>query len=146
MSDTILVPIDFQEASMEALKLARSIAPRLDLKLLLLHVFHQAPAAYAALDPSMFQGLPADFVAAAKSGLANIAAGSEGVGTLLRDGDPASEILDVVREHRPSFVVMGTHGRKGLDRLLLGSVAEHLVRECPVPVITVRVPPREAKR
>lgn len=52
-------------------------------------------------------------------------------------GDPAEEILRYIRSADIDMVVIGTHGRKGLDRILFGSVAERVVREAPVPVLTV---------
>lgn len=51
-------------------------------------------------------------------------------------GDTGDTILAYAREHDIDLVVMGTHGRSGLDRLLVGSVAEHVVRNAPVPVVT----------
>jgi nucleotide-binding universal stress UspA family protein len=56
----------------------------------------------------------------------------------LLEGSPAAEIVDFAGDHG-DVVVMGTHGRGGLNRLLLGSVAERVVRRCPRPVLTVRV-------
>ena len=55
-----------------------------------------------------------------------------------RWGDPANGVLEAARELRPDLIVMATHGRKGLSRVALGSVAERVVRESPVPVLTVR--------
>jgi nucleotide-binding universal stress UspA family protein len=55
------------------------------------------------------------------------------------EGSPAREIVDYATETGVDLVVMGTHGRSGVDRLLLGSVAERVVRRSPVPVLTVRV-------
>ncbi len=52
-------------------------------------------------------------------------------------GDPAEEIVRYIEEHGIDLVVMGTHGRKGLDRVLFGSVASHVVTTSPVPVMTV---------
>jgi len=52
-------------------------------------------------------------------------------------GDPAEEILKYVKEHGIDLIVMGTHGRKGLDRLFFGSVAEKVVKLSPVPVLTI---------
>jgi nucleotide-binding universal stress UspA family protein len=52
-------------------------------------------------------------------------------------GDPSEEILRYVRNENIDLIVMGTHGRKGLDRILFGSVAEHVVRMSPVPVLTI---------
>jgi nucleotide-binding universal stress UspA family protein len=57
----------------------------------------------------------------------------------ISEGEPAREIVDCAREADCDVIVMGTHGRGGLDRLLLGSVAEHVVRRSSVPVVTVRV-------
>jgi len=55
----------------------------------------------------------------------------------LESGEPASAILAAIEHHKSDLVVMGTHGRRGVRHLLLGSVAEKLVRLSPVPVITV---------
>jgi nucleotide-binding universal stress UspA family protein len=55
------------------------------------------------------------------------------------EGSPAREIVDYATETGVDLIVMGTHGRSGVDRLLLGSVAERVVRRSPVPVLTVRV-------
>ena len=58
--------------------------------------------------------------------------------TLVISGDPAERVLETARGLAADLIVMGTHGRKGLSRLVLGSVAERVVRESPVPVLTVR--------
>jgi nucleotide-binding universal stress UspA family protein len=60
-----------------------------------------------------------------------------GVVLSVRSGDPAEEILAYIGEEKIDAVVMGTHGRKGLDRVLFGSVAEQVVKRSPVPVMTV---------
>jgi nucleotide-binding universal stress UspA family protein len=59
----------------------------------------------------------------------------------LERGDAATEILRVAQEDRTDLIVIGTHGRTGLGRLLKGSVAEQVVRKAPCPVLTVKVPP-----
>ena len=59
--------------------------------------------------------------------------------THLIEGSPSREIVDFATEEGCDLIVMGTHGRGGIDRLLLGSVAERVVRGSPVPVLTVRV-------
>jgi len=71
-------------------------------------------------------------------------AGDEPVETAIRDGNPSSEIVDYTREHDCDAVVMGTHGRAGIDRLLLGSIAERVVRDAPVPVVTVPISKTDA--
>jgi nucleotide-binding universal stress UspA family protein len=59
---------------------------------------------------------------------------------VLRLGDPVQEILDVAQDRQCDVIVMGTRGRTGLGRVLMGSVAEKVVRRAPCPVLTVRVP------
>jgi nucleotide-binding universal stress UspA family protein len=65
----------------------------------------------------------------------------EGVGveTIVVDGSPSREIVHYAEDGGIDLIVMGTHGRGGIDRLLLGSVAERVVRASKVPVLTVRV-------
>jgi len=58
-------------------------------------------------------------------------------------GDPASEIVNVAKEENVDLIVMSTHGRKGISRLLMGSVAELVVRRAHCPVLTVRQPGEE---
>ena len=59
----------------------------------------------------------------------------------LEAGDPATEVLRVAREVPCDLIVLGTHGRTGLTRLVLGSVAEEVLRKAPCPVLTVKAPP-----
>ena len=66
-------------------------------------------------------------------------AGDLPVETELVEGSPVDDIVGYARDCGCDLVVMGTHGRAGVDRLLLGSVAERVVRRSPVPVLTVRV-------
>lgn len=60
--------------------------------------------------------------------------------TVVREGIPQTAVLDYADEADVDVVVMGTHGRTGLDHYLIGSVTERVVRNCPVPVLTVRAP------
>jgi len=66
-------------------------------------------------------------------------AGIEDVEGIVREGSPAEVILRYAGENMIDLIVMGTHGRRGLNRLLLGSVAEEVVRRSEVPVMTVRM-------
>ena len=64
----------------------------------------------------------------------------------VRYGDPVEEILDHVTRDHIDLIAMATHGRTGLRRAVLGSVAEHVLRRAPVPMLLVRVhPPEEAQ-
>jgi len=62
------------------------------------------------------------------------------VRTVLRSGVPYREVVALATDERADLVLMGTHGRGGLDRALLGSVADRVVRLAPCPVLTVRQP------
>ncbi|MBV0924094.1 universal stress protein [Halomicroarcula limicola] len=61
------------------------------------------------------------------------------VETVVREGVPRTEILEYVGDEAMDLIMMGTHGRTGIDHYLIGSVAEKVVRRSPVPVTTVRV-------
>jgi len=58
----------------------------------------------------------------------------------LKEGDPATEIVRLAKETKSDLIVMGTHGRTGFGRILMGSVAEQVVRKAPCPVVTVKTP------
>jgi nucleotide-binding universal stress UspA family protein len=141
-SKTLLVPIDFEDASLDALAEARDLAGRLGLEVVLLHTYTVPVVVYPGFDPIIAPGLPDEISAAAGATIQKLAADQGGLRSLLRVGDPATEILSVIDELKPAMVAMGTHGRKGIARVLLGSVTEKIVRSSPVPVLTVHAKPR----
>ena len=135
---TILCPTDFSASSDEALTHASSLASQSGAQLYLLHVT-QLPVPYT-------DGIPvyspyAEQVAQDENTLKGVTVPDAKVKCERhhRIGDPAPEILDFAKEHNVDLIVMGTHGRKGLTRLLLGSVAEQVVRKATCPVLTYRV-------
>jgi nucleotide-binding universal stress UspA family protein len=140
----ILVPIDFEEASLSALAKARDLAARLGLEVMLVHTYTLPVAIYPGFEPITAPGLLDEIAAAARSSLEKLAAEQGGLRSELRCGDPATEILAAIAELKPELVAMGTHGRKGFAHLLLGSVAEKVVRSSPAPVLTIhaRAPSR----
>ena len=139
---TILVPIDFQDASLDALSTSRELAGRLGLEVVLLHVYTIPVVVYPGFDPIVSPGLPDEIATAAKNALETLAAEQGGLRSILKAGDPASEILKAIGQLKPALVAMGTHGRKGLAHLLMGSVTEHIVRSSLAPVLTVHAKPR----
>jgi nucleotide-binding universal stress UspA family protein len=62
---------------------------------------------------------------------------------LFKEGEPFLEIIQMVKKESVELIVMGTHGRTGLDHVLFGSTAEKVVRRSPCPVLTVRLPGRK---
>jgi nucleotide-binding universal stress UspA family protein len=142
---TILVPYDFSEAAKEALKTARDLGAKLGHGLVLLHVYTVPIVVYPGIEPIAMPSLLDEVTKAASTAIQRVAAEAGGVGSLVRAGDPAEEILAAIEETKPALVCMGTHGRKGFARVMLGSVAEKVVRASAVPVLTVHAPPGSAE-
>jgi nucleotide-binding universal stress UspA family protein len=144
MGHKILVPVDFQETSKRALEVALGLATKLDARVVLLHVHPLAMYSYAypGIAPPLMPQLGDELMTHARRSLDLLASQSRIEDRILRAGDPADEILAVIEETEPMMVVMGTHGRRGFARLLVGSVAAEVVRRSHVPVLTVG-PPRE---
>lgn len=140
----IIVPIDFSVISENALGHAVSLAKAWNAELLLLHVF-EPPA--LDLPEGLITGL-ADanerVLRSAEDALASAVAmrSDEGVPmeTLVKQGVPWRVIVETAGEREGTLVVMSTHGRTGLARALMGSVAEKVVRMAPCPVLTVPGP------
>ena len=132
----ILVPVDFGEASADALDLGVRFAAKFGAKLTLLHVFHVPPMAYSD-DPMLYV---AEWSAASRAQLDALTAATRrrhaDSEALWMDGDPRVCIVEAARERAADLVVAGTHGRRGAARVFFGSVAERLVRTSPVPLIT----------
>jgi nucleotide-binding universal stress UspA family protein len=136
----ILVPTDFGECAEQALEIAIGLATKLDAKLTLLHVCELPVSAYAMYAQGLY--FPMDELeAAAKKALeeatAKLLTRMPNAESILASGTAVEQILSARKERNADLIVMGTHGRRGLSRVLLGSVAEKTVRLCPVPVLTV---------
>lgn len=135
----ILVPIDFGEASDDAVELAISLAKKFDSRLTLLHASWIPPAAYSAYSEGIIVW-PTDEIAKVAqkeldAALAKAKTKYPRTESILVVGNPWETILDVAKQHGATVIVMGTHGRRGLSRVLLGSIAEKIVRLSPVPVL-----------
>ncbi|MFK7984898.1 MAG: universal stress protein [Sandaracinaceae bacterium] len=137
----ILCPVDFSDPSRVALRYATELSKTLGASLEVMHAF-QLPV-YALPDgalmatPEMTARISTDLGEALRTLAEEEAPGAE---TFLVEGAPAAEVARLAEEHDSDLVVMGTHGRTGLRHLLIGSVAERVVRTCPVPVLTVPSP------
>ncbi len=128
----ILVPINWTELSNRALQLAASLAREHDAKLVILYV--------VPLPVVMYGPPPENYLAHLLEELCRIKSSESktSVQCLLAEGIPATAILRVARETNCDLIVMGTHGRTGLNRLLMGSVAEEVIRKTPCLVLTVK--------
>lgn len=137
----VLVPVDYEPASLAALETARELAPRIGCEITLIHIYNVPAVAYPGFDPVVAPTVPGEIARIARTALENFAAEQGIAHTMLREGDPATEILRAVEELSPALVAMGTHGRSGLAHLFVGSVAEKVVRGSRAPVLTVHAKP-----
>lgn len=137
---TILLPTDFSRHSEYAWGMARSLARDHGARLVVLHVRFPdlllgGSYPLPPQDPQGQRQLLLEELQRHCPAEISIA-----VEHLVKDGDPASEILQCARALNADLIVLGTHGRSGMGRLLLGSVAEKVVRRASCPVLTVKVP------
>jgi nucleotide-binding universal stress UspA family protein len=140
--DAILVAIDLSAHSEKALECAIGLARRLGGKIHLIHSFHvpiPGPPPDATVIPREAMTASRE-VAARKLEAMRQRVEAEGVETVLhlRPGHPVSEIAETAKEVGADLIVMGTRGLGGLQHVLLGSVAEPMLRTAPCPVLTVK--------
>lgn len=139
-TENILVAVDFEQASMRALDLGKRIAKAFGGTVTLVHVYQLPIYTYPGLEPTLLPGFHAEVAEAARGALERLSAEVSADRSLLHEGDPAAEILSAAKHVGATMIAMGTHGRRGLAHALLGSVAERVLRQSPVPVLTVRAP------
>lgn len=136
---TILVPIDFSDAADQALSVAKSMARDHRARLVLLTVPPPQPQA-----PISEMYVPEfDDVRLIENSRRQLNSLADSIVDIpvekrLIVGSPGNSIVDVAKECHADLIVMGTHGRSGLSRLILGSVAEHVLRHAPCPVLTIK--------
>lgn len=147
---TILVAVDFSDCSISAYRAASSLAARFGATLHLLHVVteplqetwvHFAPGA-ELVDMLKACEAKARERLDALSAAGEIARERVVVSTVW--GNPSDEILKYASEKQVDLIVCGTHGRRGWDRMMIGSVAERVIRLAPCPVLTVPTGPPTA--
>ncbi len=133
----ILFPTDFSHASDSGLPLATSMARDTGATLVILHV-EEPPMAYGGGE--LYYGIPEPNTDALKSMLSNVRPLDPAVPSVHRmvSGDPATEIVHIANEEKVDMIVLGTHGRTGITRLLMGSVAEQVIRRAHCPVLVYK--------
>lgn len=141
--DRILVPIDFSDYARQALRAAQEWAALYDATIDALHVVPEAlhPAFYVGGVSSIYDMDP-DIEETVQNRLETFVADTGGSSVEVRShikvGNAAPDIVEFVDDHQIDLVTMSTHGRTGLDRFLLGSVAEKIVRHVRSPVVTMK--------
>lgn len=134
----VLVPTDFGDAAGHAFDIAIAVAQKFGADITLMHSYG-VPISYP-YDGSIvwpIEQLRRSAEAEMQEAVAKAAKTFPKLRSLLVSGEPTADILDAVRATRADLVVMGTHGRRGIARFFLGSVAEKVVRLAGAPVLTV---------
>jgi nucleotide-binding universal stress UspA family protein len=141
----ILIPTDFSENASQAMEYGFQLAKRLGAKVLLLHVIPLGSYVSAASSAP----LPAEAIdALAATARSNISEQAQKLSkahgvtaeVLVVDGPAPATIAELAKAQAADLIVMGTQGRTGLKHVLLGSIAEHVVRHSTIPVLTFRQP------
>jgi nucleotide-binding universal stress UspA family protein len=141
---TILHPTDFSENSEFAFRVACALARDYNARLVLLHVVPPPMVIYAG-GPVPAETWPSVEEVQEKLRQLESQAHRVRVESQVLEGDPVDMILRAAEETHSDVIVMGTHGRTGLSRLLLGSVAEAVIRKAPCPVLSVKPSPTRQK-
>lgn len=138
----ILCPVDFSPNTAKVAEYAKALARRFDARVIALYV---APTmnryALFQVPEQAIETFVGTIVSGARDKMEEFVPqvfGDVNALGLVDTGDPAEGILRAVKTEDIDLVVMGTHGRKGIDRIIFGSVAEQVVKKCTVPVLTVR--------
>jgi nucleotide-binding universal stress UspA family protein len=145
---SILCAVDFAEYSPQVADYARTLAQALDAEV---HVLYVAPtlAQYVGfqVSPSSIENFVNEIITGAEETMNKFIQENlsqiKATGHVL-SGYAAEEILNFVEQNQIDMIVMGTHGRKGIDRILFGSVAERVVKSASIPVLTLR--PQQIER
>jgi nucleotide-binding universal stress UspA family protein len=144
-AQTIVVSTDFSAYGDAALPYAFRLAREQGARVVLVHVIDARPTPnplyahyYPIPTPEQTRAAEGEATEALRARIPDELRGSGRVETLVGQGAPAAEILRIAAETKASLIVIATHGRTGLSRLALGSVAERVIREAPCPVLVVR--------
>jgi nucleotide-binding universal stress UspA family protein len=136
---TILVPVDFSAVSKPAVNHAFALAEKFGSKVLLAHIVPNAdlanrimPTESYAIEHALYDAAKEDLPKLIPAAVDNVK-----VHTIVKVGAVDAELLTIVQENNVDLVVMGTHGRRALSRWFLGSTTERMLRNVPVPVLTL---------
>jgi nucleotide-binding universal stress UspA family protein len=136
----ILCPVDFFPASDAAVKYAAGLATNYDATIHLLHVVTPIPPTtyeYVVDTSNIMSAIEASSAEEMKKLVAGLKGTGVRIETQVRLGDVYDEIKQAIEEVKPDLIVMGTHGRRGVQRWFMGSTTEKLLRHSPVPLVTI---------
>lgn len=133
----ILVATDFGEHAARAVDVALGLAEKFDAQLTLLHAHYIAPPAYDVGVAWPVEALAGAAQKALDETLAKAKQRYPKCEATLEVGYPSDVVVRTAKQRGCDLIVIGTHGRRGVSRMVLGSVAEKVVRTAPVPVLTI---------
>ena len=138
----ILIPTDFSEYADYALDYALELTQKLQARLTLLHVLYLSPLTVGEVPPSVFNQILQDMQNWAQQQMQETLERVKQTGiyseSAIVEGAPFQMIINTAKDKGVDLIVMGTHGRTGLTHVLIGSVAEKVVRLAPCPVLVTR--------
>lgn len=138
----ILLPVDFSEVAPVVAKWAKDFARQLKAKIILAYILEDLTAyegiyvdvkTLTELENTLFEGAKKSMEDFLKEHFSDFPE----VEPVIEKGDVVETLLEIAKEKGADLIVMGTHGRKGLDKILFGSVAEGVVKNSPIPVVTI---------
>lgn len=138
----ILVPTDFSAYADQALDYAMALAQALQARLTLLHVIHLSALTIGDMPPAVLSATLQEMATTAHQRmqvtLTRVHHAGLQVDSAIIEGMPLQTIIDTAQDKGADLIIMGTHGRTGLTHVLMGSVAEKVVRLAPCPVLVTR--------
>ena len=142
LAQHILVPTDFSADADQALDYAIALAQALQARLTLLHVFHLSPLSVGEMPPAVLtatlQEMETNAHQRMQATLTRVHHAGLQADSAIIEGMPFQTIIDTAQARGADLIIMGTHGRTGLIHVLMGSVAEKVVRLAPCPVLVTR--------
>ncbi len=138
----ILFPVDFTGATTKIMPFVKDMVKAFNAKLYILHVirspeefagFEMGPAWYAAMEKDLKEGAKKSMKRLVVEELDDI----DDVETAIEVGDIVDTIIKYVEDNDIDMIIIGTHGRKGLEKVMFGSVAEGVIKDAPCPVLTI---------
>jgi len=141
MIERVLIPVDFSDTASAAAEYGCELAARLGANVTLLHVYSSGiistPDAVFAPTPEEQRAIAHAARAHLRSMAEKLACDGVAIECIAVEGVAADSIREIAEREHVDLIVMGTHGRRGVSQLLLGSVAEYLMRHAPCPVLTI---------
>ncbi len=138
----IAVPVDFTDVAPFVARYAKDFAKSLNAEVVLIYILEDL-SAYEGLyvDAKTLTGLEAKLREGARASMEEFVkehfADYDRVRTVIEKGDVVEGIIEVAKKEGADLIIIGTHGRKGLDRILFGSVAEGVIKNSPIPVLSL---------